>query len=189
MIRAWKGVRMERGVGRGAVIVQLVVVVTLTGVLAGCGGSVSGSGSVPVDASSPSASGSGAAGSGTAGSGAASPGRTARQDAWLTFERTGGIAGMQDLVVVAPDGTVTVTTRSVQGRTSRLSAQELRQLRALVDAARLEAPPSASGTGGVNDAFSYRIGVDGREVEYTDGSIPRPVAPLLAALTALISGS
>jgi hypothetical protein len=107
--------------------------------------------------------------------------------ALLEFSRQGGIAGMDDRLVVQPDGSYTITRRGGSAKAGKLSAAELAVLRQQLDAANLGALPSVTRTGTIADGFTYRLVYQGREVVAADGSVPPPLEPLIGALNQLLA--
>jgi hypothetical protein len=88
----------------------------------------------------------------------------------VTVRRGGGIAGLQDTVVVAPDGAWRRTSTGGRGTGSgRLAADDLAKLRALV------ADPRLAGEGGRTpdpgrcaDGFDYSVAVGATTVRYLE---------------------
>lgn len=184
--------------GRHAVLVAAVATAGLTALsaLSGCGaasssasgpasGSPSGSAAgTPGPAGSPSGPATPAV-SPTSGSGSA-PAGTPAEAGWLAYSRTGGFAGVDDLVVVTADGAVTASTKGRGARSFRLSADELARLRRLADSVDPAALPRAAPTRpGTADAFAVRLSIRGRTLALPDGRVPAEVAPLLAELQRL----
>ena len=115
----------------------------MTLALAGCGG----------DEESPAGSG----GSGSSGG--------AQLAGPLTFTRGGGIAGRTDKLVVQPDGSGSLTTRSGGERAVKLEAAELQTIADDVRSADLAGLPEDSTAGRTQpDAFGYRVAYDGAQV-------------------------
>ena len=69
----------------------------------------------------------------------------------LTLRRTGGVAGYDDTVILQADGIVLVDTRTIHGRTCRLSGSQQKHLLSLLSTLRLvdaSPTPASGGTGG-----------------------------------------
>ena len=105
----------------------------------------------------------------------------------LTFTRGGGIAGRTDKLVVQPDGSASLTTRSGGERAVKLEAAELQRLADDVGSADLAGLPEDSTAGRTQpDAFGYRIVYDGATVTTESGSIPDRMGPLVATLSEIV---
>ena len=135
----------------------------MTLALAGCGG----------DDESPAGSGGSSGGAQLAGP--------------LTFTRGGGIAGRTDKLVVQPDGSGSLTTRSGGERAVKLEPDELRKIADDVGSADLAGLPEDSTSGRTQpDAFGYRVAYEGATVTTESGSIPDRMGPLVATLSAVV---
>jgi hypothetical protein len=147
--------------------VGLVVVAALA--LAGCGGADMTDGPSPTNT----ASGSGAP---------VSP---------LTITRTGGIAGVNDVLEVAADGTAQLTRRSGQTSACTPSPTALDQLRAIDLALVGSGPPKAP----IADGFSYTVVVGtvtasaGDGEEGIRGAFVTAASAVLASCEAMLVGS
>jgi hypothetical protein len=104
----------------------------------------------------------------------------------LTLSRVGGIAGMDDVVVVRPDGSFTVTRTRGGSISSRLPPAQLRAIADAVQQAHLSQLP-ASTPGTVSDELYYDLRVDSRTYRIAGTQTPEQVRPLLAELSALLS--
>lgn len=104
--------------------------------------------------------------------------------------RTGGFAGVQDTLVVQPDGRWRRTQRTAPAVSGQLTAPQQEQLRRLAADPRLAAeaartPPPT----GCRDAFSYTVTVAGTTVSYVDCPAD-PDQPVAAAeLVRLLTGA
>ena len=137
----------------------------MTLALAGCGG----------DDESPAGSG----GSGSSGG--------AQLTGPLTFTRGGGIAGRADKLVVQPDGSGSLTTRSGGERAVKLQAAELQALAGDVESADLAGLPEDSTSGRTQpDAFGYRVAYGGATVTTESGSVPDRMGPLVSTLSGIV---
>lgn len=122
---------------RSGKLAGFIVVAALT--IAGCGGS---SVSVSTD-DSPTASS----------SGSDSPSDSASTSA-LVVTRTGGIAGVLDMVRIAADGSATITSKAGKGGACTPSGTALDRLRA-IDLAAVQASPTKPT--GMADGFNYSV--------------------------------
>jgi hypothetical protein len=145
--------------GGGRAVGLLVVLVAL----AGCGPPPSGPGPA-APPSSPAASAS-----------AAGP-------VPIRYARSGGLAGVDDVLVISPDGTLTLTSRRpTLRRTGRLTDAERSALAA--------AMPPARGRDGARrlddphpDAFVYTVTYDTAEFRFTGAGAPPELADLVRTL-------
>ena len=105
----------------------------------------------------------------------------------LTFTRGGGIAGRADKLVVQPDGSVSLTTRSGGERAVKLEPAELQTIADNADSADLAGLPEDSTAGRTPpDAFGYRVVYDGATVTTESGSVPDRMGPLVATLSKIV---
>jgi hypothetical protein len=142
--------------------------------------------SVPSGATSPSsATGSAttgpAQGTGTAGSTPTGTGIGTASEVLVTVERSGGIAGTRDTVVVHGDGAWTATRRNGATTSGRLTPTKLASLRTLVDGSAWRTEASASATSVCADGFVYVVTVGGQSARTNDCSLARQ--PTLTTLT------
>jgi hypothetical protein len=171
---------------------RILAVALLTLTLAACsdGGDAGGAAG---GATSAAASGGASTGASTSAGPETDPGASANTggsatavDALVTFSRTGGLAGVNDTLVVRPDGSYTAQTR--QGsRSGKLSADELNALKAALASADLSKLPTANDNGGVADGYTYTITYGGRQITAKDGSIPPALQPVIGALGVFLS--
>ncbi|MFF9338315.1 hypothetical protein ACF1CG_00920 [Streptomyces sp. NPDC014773] len=95
---------------------------------------------------------------------------------------SGGFAGVDNRLVVREDGSWTLTSRSGEPRTGRMSAEGLAELRAaLQDPAYARVPERPSGPA-VADGFRYSVTHDGRLVVAGDGERPAALQRVFDAL-------
>jgi hypothetical protein len=105
----------------------------------------------------------------------------------LTFTRGGGIAGRTDKLVVQPDGSGSLTTRSGGERAVKLEPAELQTIADNADSAGLAGLAEDSTAGRTQpDAFGYRVVYDGATVTTESGSIPDRMGPLVATLSKVV---
>jgi hypothetical protein len=105
---------------------------------------------------------------------------------FLEVMRSGGIAGVRDLVRVAADGTATVVTRDGSSRSCRPAAADVRRLRQLDPAAfaALAALPRATP---VNDGFVFSVRTSQGTAVTGEGDTNDRRADLLDAAAAVVS--
>ncbi|WP_158939684.1 hypothetical protein [Streptomyces sp. NRRL S-87] len=102
--------------------------------------------------------------------------------AWLVrVTRTGGLAGVNQSVLVKDDGTVTRLRRGEPAGTGHMSPAELARLKAALEAADFPHLPRVGRPGGIADGFTYQFVYGGYEVMAAD-----PLPPALSrVITAL----
>jgi hypothetical protein len=157
-------------VSQGGRRVGFSAVVATVALLAGCGGT--GESGTNPSPSSPEPSPSPPSSSAQPAPGALAP---------IRYARSGGLAGMSDVLVVSPDGTVSLTSRRPQlHRTGRLTAAERAALVAAIPSARA-ATPRAPGDPHP-DGFMYTVTLDTVEFRFTGAGAPPELAGLVVAL-------
>ena len=72
----------------------------------------------------------------------------------LTLRRTGGVAGYDDTVILQADGVVLVSTRTIHGRTCRLSGAQQKHLLSLLSTLRLVDATPTTTAGGTEGSLS-----------------------------------
>jgi hypothetical protein len=108
----------------------------------------------------------------------------------LRYQRSGGFAGTQDDLRVAPERRATlVSTTAGEPQTThfRLSPRAVEGLRtAFRDAGwrRIESPGSSAGCA---DCFVYRIAYQGRVVRFDSVTFPKPLTPVVRRLDAIVA--
>jgi hypothetical protein len=110
-------------------------------------------------------------------------------DGGIRFSVTGGIAGVDQLLVIDASGDASVLTKARQHDTSsrfQISKTELASLREKLDAAGLAQLLSARPSGCV-DCFEYSLDYLGQTYNADEVSIPKRLEPAIAALTNLIA--
>jgi hypothetical protein len=108
----------------------------------------------------------------------------------VEFGRQGGLAGLDDQVTVQADGTYQIVRKGGTGTPTpgRLSPDEVAKLRAVLDSAHFgEIPAVNPGSSAVADGFTYRVAYAGHEVLAQDGGVPPALAPVLDALSGILS--
>lgn len=103
----------------------------------------------------------------------------------VIFRRSGGIAGFDDRVEISAEGGYTVARRGAATTVGQLSADELAQLLAALDASDLfdaDATHEAQGA----DLFIYAVTYNGHTLSAQDGAVPDPFYDILDLLEPLI---
>jgi hypothetical protein len=179
---------------------RILTAALLTLALAACSDSTDTAGSAasgsPSGAASASASGSGGGVTGGSGPSAGpqtdpssstnSGGNTTATDALVTFNRTGGLAGTNDTLIVRPDGSYTIQTRS-GNKSGKLSADELNALKAALSSTDFNKMPTVNDNGGMADGYTYTLTYGGRQITAKDGAIPPALQPVISALGGFLS--
>lgn len=104
----------------------------------------------------------------------------------VEFQRQGGIAGLDDRLVVQRDGAYTIVTRSGT-KQGRLTGAELTALAGVLESSGFGRIPASHPAGGVADGFRYRVAYDGHEVRAEDGGLPDALDPVVGALNRVLS--
>jgi hypothetical protein len=105
----------------------------------------------------------------------------------VTVQRTGGIAGVSEMIVIGADGAWTFTDQK-SGKTEKgqLTPAQLMQLAQLALDPRVGAEAQASAAAVCNDAFQYAITAGDQSYRFEDCGQDKPA---LKALLTLITGS
>lgn len=108
-------------------------------------------------------------------------------DNLLEYRRTGGLAALDDRLVISQEGEATLA-RHEQRHTFQLSAEQrqtLQQLLQAVDFTKLAQryPPERQGA----DLIEYQLTYAGRQVQMVDTTIPEALYPLLDLLDEFIA--
>jgi hypothetical protein len=135
--------------------------------IAGCGG---GLGTQPPDSPGASGSSEGSLGTGD-------------PPAPITVTRSGGIAGVNDVVEIAPDGSARVARRNGEVVACTPSADAIARLRAIDLRAMGSRPPKHT----IADAFSYTVTTGGSSVSVEEGDLGAGPVDLLAAASEIVS--
>jgi hypothetical protein len=109
------------------------------------------------------------------------PSSTPGGDVLVTYARTGGLAGFQDVVVVYKDGRIF----RKGGCKAKLPAADLAKLRATLartDFASIEPPHRPP----VADGFVYQVGYEGHAVTARTPDIPAELQPVLVAFEEIV---
>jgi len=107
-------------------------------------------------------------------------------DTLLVFTRTGGLAGTNDRLVVRPDGSWTLTTKSGT-KEGKLTAAELAALKSTLEQVGFSKLPKVNNNGNVADGYKYTISYGGDEVVAEDGAVPTALQPVITTLNGLLS--
>jgi len=113
------------------------------------------------------------------------PGGSSQVEATVTYERQGGIAGFRDQLVVQSDGSYTFTGRHRSSGAGKLSADELSELRRLLQSAGFATVPTYSPLR-IADGFNHVIRYGDHEVRAGDGNIPAALEPVINLLGGIL---
>ncbi|MCW2642782.1 MAG: hypothetical protein JWP76_5088 [Dactylosporangium sp.] len=117
----------------------------------------------------------------------ATPEGAATPAAYLVeYGRRGGLAGVDDRLVVQPDGSFTISHRGGTVSHGRMSPADLTKLRQVLEASHFGQIPVMTASGGVADAFTYHVVYAEHEVTAADGGVPAALRPVLAELEELL---
>jgi hypothetical protein len=105
--------------------------------------------------------------------------------ALVTFQRQGGLAGVNDRLVIQPDGQYVITNRDGARKQGTLNAAELAAVRAALEG--FASIPSDNAGSGVMDGYDYQIRSGARTVNATDGDLPPALSRLIGELNQLLS--
>ncbi len=106
----------------------------------------------------------------------------------VEFDRQGGFTGLSDRLVVARDGTYTLTrTKPPVSRSGQLTAAELADLRAQLDRADLGHQPRVQASTKGNDLYVYRLVVGDAQIVAQDGAETPALRPVLSTLSGLVA--
>ena len=106
---------------------------------------------------------------------------------FVQYQRTGGIAGFDDTLVLFENGTAIVDRRSGSA-TFTLSTEELQGLnRQFEDARFLDLAPSYPAATPGADYFTYTLTYRGHTVTTEDTGVPEALTPILRELNLLIA--
>jgi hypothetical protein len=115
------------------------------------------------------------------------PQRSATPVAYLVeYGRQGGLAGVDDRLVVQPDGSFTISHRGGAVSRGRLSPADLTKLRQVLEASHFGQVPTVTASGAVVDAFTYHVVYAEHEVTAADGEVPAALRPVLAEFEELL---
>jgi hypothetical protein len=102
----------------------------------------------------------------------------------VSYERTGGLAGVDDVVDVSGSGAVIVRHRDGDVHRTRLGVRRLRALRRAIRAAHFERPVRTHPTN-CDDCFSYRLRHGGHTLSFSQLAAPARVDGVLRILAPL----
>ena len=119
--------------------------------------------------------------------GGGSAGAATSRPVVVRYDKTGGIAGVEQHVTVRADRRVTVATRGAATTRHTLRAATLRALRRTLDAAHLERPLPATPTG-CADCFGYAIAYRGHRASFDEVSVPARMAKAVRELQRIAAG-
>ena len=109
-----------------------------------------------------------------------------KEDVMLEYQRTGGIAGLDDRLVIQADGKAILTrkdehsefeltSRQISTLKQQLEESEFRSLKGIYK-------PETQG----RDLFEYELTYRGHTVRASDGAIPEALRPVLDSLNAIV---
>lgn len=106
----------------------------------------------------------------------------------VTFQRVGGFAGFNDTLVVARDGSLTLTDKTGAVKKGAARAADLKDLDSLLHSAEFKAAAKSYESPGGADRITYTIGVaGGPTVTAMDGvAQPEPVSKAVQMLSEMI---
>ena len=146
--------------------------------LAGCGGSSGSSASASPGATATASPGT------TATAGPSQPPATGPL---VQFGRQGGFAGVDDRIVVQPDGAYQITRKGGGTRTGTLPAAELTHLRSVLEAAHFRDIPAVNpAPSELRDGFTYHVVYAGHDVQAADGALPDALRDVVGELNTLL---
>jgi hypothetical protein len=109
-------------------------------------------------------------------------------DELVGYGRQGGLAGVDDRVVVRKDGAFTITRRGAAPVQGRLTQSELANLTGLLAASNFASLPGENkSTTKISDGYTYRVVYQGRQVTAEDGGVPIALEQTIGALNVLLS--
>lgn len=111
--------------------------------------------------------------------------RPAAPALFVDYQRAGGIAGVNDRLVIFDNGVTLVSNRTT-GRETLLNQSDLEEISAVFDAAQfpmLEGNYSRRGA----DLMQYSIRYQGRTVNTEDTAIPPPLEPVIEEMNRILS--
>jgi hypothetical protein len=104
----------------------------------------------------------------------------------VEYSRQGGFAGVDDRLVVEPDGSFTVSHRGGAVSRGRVSPADLTKLRQVLEASHFGQIPAMTTSGGMADAFTYHVVYAEHDVTAADGGVPAALRPVLAELEEIL---
>lgn len=165
---------------RTPIAVTALLALALAGCADGTTDTTAGASGAPSSSATAPASTAASASAGT------STGTSTSADTLLAFTRQGGIAGTNDRLVVRPDGSWTLTSKSGT-KEGKLTPAELTALKSTLDQVGFSKLPKAAGSTNVADGFTYSITYGGDEVVAKDGAVPAALQPVIMTLNGLLS--
>lgn len=104
----------------------------------------------------------------------------------LTFTRTGGFIGVDDKVVVQPDGVIVVQQRGSEPSSRALGDDEFAELQNQIHDADISSVAGDYQAAGA-DMFEYSIMVDGNTLTADEPEVPASAQPLITTLSGYLS--
>lgn len=109
--------------------------------------------------------------------------------ALVSYQRSGGIAGADDKLLIAPDGTATLT-RKGQQFTFALDVTTVQQIEEMLDKASFTQLPSQMLPGNTCcDLFAYEITYKNHTVRTMDTAVPESLQPALDLLNGIVESN
>jgi hypothetical protein len=105
----------------------------------------------------------------------------------ISYGREGGLAGIDEQLTIAPDGSYELTRDGGAPKKGKLSPADLARLRQVLDASHFADVPAVNPGPPGADLFTYRVAYGQHEVLAEDGGIPPALSPVLAALGDVVS--
>jgi len=113
---------------------------------------------------------------------------TAAPALFVDYQRTGGIAGVNDRLVIFDNGDTLVTSRSTS-KEMMLNQSELERIAAIFDTARFtELEGNYTSRRGA-DLMKYSITYRGKTVNTEDTAVPASLEPVILEMNRLLSNS
>ena len=109
-----------------------------------------------------------------------------KEDVMLEYQRTGGIAGLDDRLVIQADGKAILTRKDEQSE-FELTSRQVSTLKQLLEESEFRSlkgtyKPETQG----RDLFEYELTYRGHTVRASDGAIPEALRPILDTLNAIV---
>jgi hypothetical protein len=126
--------------------------------------------------------------SGCLGDKTSAPSSPSPPDILVDYQRSGGIAGLNDRLVIFDNG-ITLVSDKKQSTEIILNSTELEQLEALFNTSRfseLEGNYTSARSGA--DRIQYQISYRGTTINTEDDAVPQELEPLIAELDRILSG-
>ena len=105
----------------------------------------------------------------------------------LEYQRTGGIAGLDDRLVIKADGKKVILIRKDEHSEFELTSRQMSTLKQQLEESEFRSlkaiyKPETQG----RDLFEYELTYRGHTVRASDGAIPEALRPILDSLNAIV---